>query len=29
MNADDETVLATIAKEVKIFMGQFPLYPEL
>ena len=29
MNADDETVLATIAKEVKIFMSQFPLYPEL
>jgi glycine hydroxymethyltransferase len=29
MNADDETVLATIAKEVKLFMGQFPLYPEL
>ena len=29
MNADDETVLVTIAKEVKIFMSQFPLYPEL
>ena len=29
MNADDETVLATIAKEVKIFMSQFPLYSEL
>ncbi len=29
MNADDESVLATIAKEVILFMGQFPLYPEL
>jgi glycine hydroxymethyltransferase len=29
MNADDETVLASIAKEVKAFMQQFPLYPEL
>ncbi|MGG9960342.1 serine hydroxymethyltransferase [Ferruginibacter sp. SUN106] len=29
MNADDEAVLAAIAKEVKAFMQQFPLYPEL
>ena len=29
MNADDETVLAGIAAEVKAFMQQFPLYPEL
>ena len=29
MNADDEVVLAGIAKEVKTFMQQFPLYPEL
>ncbi len=29
MNADDEAVLASIAKEVKAFMQQFPLYPEL
>jgi len=29
MNADDEAILSSIAKEVKIFMGQFPLYPEL
>jgi glycine hydroxymethyltransferase len=29
MNADDEAVLASIAKEVKTFMQQFPLYPEL
>ena len=29
LNADDEVVLAGIAKEVKTFMQQFPLYPEL
>lgn len=29
MNADDETMLASIQKEVKAFMEQFPLYPEL
>ena len=29
MNAEDETLLATIAGEVKSFMVQFPLYPEL
>jgi glycine hydroxymethyltransferase len=29
MNADDEAKLAGIAKDVKAFMQQFPLYPEL
>ncbi len=29
MNADDETILAAIRKEVNAFMDQFPLYPEL
>jgi len=29
MNADDETILSALAKEVKAFMQQFPLYPEL
>jgi glycine hydroxymethyltransferase len=29
MQADDETVIATVQKEVKEFMQQFPLYPEL
>jgi glycine hydroxymethyltransferase len=29
MNADDEAVLAGIATEVKAFMKQFSLYPEL
>lgn len=29
LNADDETALAGIAAEVKVFMHQFPLYPEL
>ncbi len=29
MNADDEMMLASIQKEVKAFMEQFPLYPEL
>jgi glycine hydroxymethyltransferase len=29
MNADDETVIAAVRHEVKEFMQQFPLYPEL
>ncbi|TDX00279.1 serine hydroxymethyltransferase [Dinghuibacter silviterrae] len=29
MNADDEAVLGKLAGEVKAFMEQFPLYPEL
>jgi glycine hydroxymethyltransferase len=29
MNADDATVIASVQKEVKDFMKQFPLYPEL
>ena len=29
MNADDENVIASVKSEVKEFMGQFPLYPEL
>ncbi|MBL7747730.1 MAG: serine hydroxymethyltransferase [Chitinophagaceae bacterium] len=29
MNADDEALLATVKNEVKEFMQQFPLYPEL
>ena len=29
MNADDETVIAAVKAEVKTFMQQFPLYPEL
>lgn len=29
MNADDEEVIQTVNKEVKEFMQQFPLYPEL
>jgi len=29
MNADDEAVVATVKSEVKSFMQQFPLYPEL
>jgi glycine hydroxymethyltransferase len=29
MNTDDETVLASVKAEVKEFMKQFPLYPEL
>lgn len=29
MNADDETVIASVKNEVKSFMQQFPLYPEL
>lgn len=29
MNADDETILAGLRKEINAFMEQFPLYPEL
>jgi glycine hydroxymethyltransferase len=29
MNADDEAVIASVKGEVKAFMQQFPLYPEL
>ena len=29
MNADDTAVIAAVKEEVKIFMQQFPLYPEL
>jgi glycine hydroxymethyltransferase len=29
MNADDEKVIAGVKEEVKTFMQQFPLYPEL
>ncbi|SDD10210.1 serine hydroxymethyltransferase [Niabella drilacis] len=29
MNADDENVIASVKEEVKAFMQQFPLYPEL
>ena len=29
MNIDDEAVMASVKEEVKIFMQQFPLYPEL
>jgi glycine hydroxymethyltransferase len=29
MNADDETILAATGKEVKTFMSQFVLYPEI
>ena len=29
MNADDETVIAAVKDDVKAFMQQFPLYPEL
>lgn len=29
MNADDETVVAAVKNDVKDFMQQFPLYPEL
>ena len=29
MNIDDETVIASVKEEVKSFMNQFPLYPEL
>lgn len=29
MNIDDEAVVASVKEEVKVFMKQFPLYPEL
>ena len=29
MNIDDENVIATVKEEVKTFMNQFPLYPEI
>ncbi|WP_018631280.1 serine hydroxymethyltransferase [Niabella aurantiaca] len=29
MNADDETVITSVKEEVKAFMQQFPLYPEI
>ena len=29
MNIDDEGVIASVKEEVKTFMKQFPLYPEL
>jgi len=29
MNADDATIIAAVKEEVKTFMQQFPLYPEL
>jgi glycine hydroxymethyltransferase len=29
MNADDEKVIGSTKEEVKKFMQQFPLYPEL
>jgi glycine hydroxymethyltransferase len=29
MNADDENLISSVRKEVKEFMQQFPLYPEL
>ncbi len=29
MNIDDETIIASVKQEVKAFMQQFPLYPEL
>ena len=29
MNIDDENIIATVKEEVKVFMLQFPLYPEL
>ncbi len=29
MNIDDETVIGEVASKVKVFMKQFPLYPEL
>jgi glycine hydroxymethyltransferase len=29
MNADDENIIAAVKEEVKTFMQQFPLYPEL
>jgi glycine hydroxymethyltransferase len=29
MNADDEQIIAQVKDDVKSFMQQFPLYPEL
>jgi glycine hydroxymethyltransferase len=29
MNIDDESVITSVKNEVKEFMKQFPLYPEL
>jgi len=29
MNIDDETIIASVKEDVKAFMKQFPLYPEL
>jgi len=29
MNADDEAIVASVKDDVKAFMAQFPLYPEL
>jgi hypothetical protein len=29
MNADDEQVILSVKEDVKAFMQQFPLYPEL
>jgi glycine hydroxymethyltransferase len=29
MNADNEQIITSVREEVKIFMQQFPLYPEL
>jgi glycine hydroxymethyltransferase len=29
MNADDEKTIGSVKEEVKQFMQQFPLYPEL
>jgi glycine hydroxymethyltransferase len=29
MNADNEQIIASVREEVKTFMQQFPLYPEL
>ena len=29
MNADDEKIVASVKEDVKAFMKQFPLYPEL
>ena len=29
MNADDTTIISSVKEEVKLFMQQFPLYPEL
>jgi glycine hydroxymethyltransferase len=29
MNADDEAIVSSVKNDVKAFMAQFPLYPEL